>query len=216
MKATAMCYEAMTDEELILAYYDCDDEAFEVLWKRHYDHLVPLAYRLLPRMPGQREKAEDFASEGLLKALGTKGRPSARWGPERATVATWLKRIVRYGVIDFLRKCPGRESPLSDVDGRTDQTEQGRLVEILKADDLGPLDRLLEDERSEILIDCLDWLSERRRVVIVLKFWQEISQTEIASVLGVSSATVAREVSDAKADLRRCLKRHLDGVRNRV
>ena len=55
----------------------------------------------------------------------------------------------------------------------------------------------------DYLIDALDRLSPRQRTAIVLRFYEQMSEREIAEAMGVRPGTVKSLVSRGLADLRR-------------
>ncbi len=57
------------------------------------------------------------------------------------------------------------------------------------------------------LWDALGRLGERRRVAVVLRFYEDLPDSEIAEVLGCAPSTVRSLVHRALADLRREVKR---------
>ena len=82
----------------------------------------------------------------------------------------------------------------------------GDLGEAPSAD----LAALLADEHREVLA-ALRRLPRRQREVLVLRYWSELSEAEIAEVLGVARGTVKSSASRGLA----ALSEHLGGTRAR-
>jgi len=64
---------------------------------------------------------------------------------------------------------------------------------------------LLADEHREVL-DAMARLSTRQREVLVLRYWSELSETEISQVLGVSRGTVKSTASRALDTLEKVME----------
>ena len=58
----------------------------------------------------------------------------------------------------------------------------------------------------EFLLDALDRLKERRRTALVLRYWADMSERDIALAMGVRPGTVKSLLSRGLADLRRVLE----------
>jgi RNA polymerase sigma-70 factor (sigma-E family) len=70
----------------------------------------------------------------------------------------------------------------------------------------GPDDRcLLADEHREVL-SALDQLAPRQREVLVLRYWSELSEAEIAEALGISRGAVKSTASRALDALEKILE----------
>ncbi len=66
---------------------------------------------------------------------------------------------------------------------------------------------LLAEEYREAL-QALSLLPERQREVIVMRYWSDLSDAEVASALGISKGTVKSSASRGLATLRRALPGH--------
>jgi len=69
------------------------------------------------------------------------------------------------------------------------------------------------DERA-VLRTALLKLPERRRAVLVFRFWLDLSIEQTADLLGCSASTVRSQASRGLNDLRRVLGRDLDELRS--
>jgi RNA polymerase sigma-70 factor (sigma-E family) len=65
----------------------------------------------------------------------------------------------------------------------------------------------------QVLMDALRALPPRQRAVIVLRYWEDLSETQTAEVLGCAVGTVKSQASKALAKLRTALGREtLEGA----
>lgn len=166
-----------SDEDLAIAAARGDRAAFSALLERHYDRLFALAWRLT----GERAEAEDLTQDICLalphKLAGFRGE---------ARVGTWLYRIAVNAAHDRRRR---RASHTRAAEGWGDW-------ELNRTD-------AAREERAQ-----LDWLTTAMRelpedlrdtLALVL---DDLTQAEVAEVLGVAPGTVAWRVSEAKKHLR--------------
>jgi hypothetical protein len=96
----------MTDEQLMAAYYECDNQAFRELDDRMRFWLGAMAFAMLravgnPRV-GKEKKAEELAHETLLVASESKYQPAARWSQQLGLVRDWLKDILVWKVVEYV------------------------------------------------------------------------------------------------------------------
>jgi RNA polymerase sigma factor (sigma-70 family) len=68
---------------------------------------------------------------------------------------------------------------------------------------------LLREEQREVLA-ALAALPPRRREAIVLRYWLDLSEAEIAAVMGISAGTVKSQVSRGLAALGKTMEQALE------
>jgi RNA polymerase sigma factor (sigma-70 family) len=66
-------------------------------------------------------------------------------------------------------------------------------------------DVLVDDDARQVLA-ALDELSERQREVLVLRYWADLSEAEIATTLGISAGSVKTHAHRGTAALARILE----------
>ncbi|MEV6861908.1 SigE family RNA polymerase sigma factor [Streptosporangium subroseum] len=73
--------------------------------------------------------------------------------------------------------------------------------------------RASDPDLFHVLMDALRTLPPRQRAVIVLRYWEDLSETQTAEVLGCAVGTVKSQASKAMAKLRSALGREtLEGA----
>lgn len=147
------------------------------------DHLIELYQHRLLRyllfLTGKREVAEDLFQETWMRVLLRGGQYNGK-----ARFDTWLFTIARNLVIDLSRK-----RTMSSLDEMSDASEDGRAFEIA-TDGPSPLDQFqLRENRAEVA-EVLLKLEANYREVLVLRFHEELSLEEIASVTRAPLSTV--------------------------
>ncbi len=150
------------------------DREFSVFAAARWPGLVRLAFGLT----GDRWLAEDLAQATLARAYVAWRRVRRADDPDaylrRILVNTSNRRFRRRRVAEQ----PG-DPPETPVDGPAD----------------------LVGERTALLA-ALRLLPPRQRAVIVLRYWSDLSDAQIAATLGCSAGTVRSQLSRALAKLR--------------
>jgi RNA polymerase sigma-70 factor, ECF subfamily len=137
-----------------------------------------LAFRLL----GDRDRMDDVLQEAYARAFRALPRFSGR-----ASLGTWLYRIVYNACLDELRRSGARkEVPLEEW--REARPERADLVE----------------QRLD-LEAALEALPPDLRAVVLLVDADELSYEEAAEVLGIPAGTVASRLSRAREALKGAL-----------
>jgi len=172
-----------TDEVLMARCRLGDGQAMDLLVSRYYQLLYRFAYRMLR----EREAAEDVAQEALLRAY----RSASRFHAGRR-FSSWLLAIAA----NLCRTELHRRSRRPECGG--DAVEDREAPGTVESAAL----RRLEGEAVE---RALGALSPEHRLVVVLFYYEEMSQPEIARVCGCAVGTVKSRLHYALARLRKLL-----------
>ncbi len=173
----------LADEELMCRYRDDGHaDVFTEIVHRYEREL----YRYLVRYLGDASLAEDvfqstFLQVHLKRGLFEKGRP----------FRPWLYSIATHQAVDALRKA-GRHPAVSldqRVGGRGG-AEASNLVDLLVADQEGPLADLEEAERRQWVRDSIAKLPDSLRQTLILAYYQDLKYREIAEILKIPVGTV--------------------------
>jgi RNA polymerase sigma-70 factor (ECF subfamily) len=189
-----------SDLALVHASKGGDRAAFEELVKRYDQRL----FRIAQNIVHNREDAEEAVQESFLKAF----QQLAHF-QERSQFSTWLIRIAVNESFMKLRKQHAR-SALSTISIDDEiQTEDGALPREIVDWTAGPEELYRTSELREILIKALQALRPSLRVVFVLRDIEELSVSETADALGLTSSAVKARLLRARLQLRERLNKYL-------
>jgi RNA polymerase sigma-70 factor (ECF subfamily) len=163
-----------------------DDQAFTQLVEAYQKPVYNLCYRML----GEPEAAEDASQETFLRAF----QHLDRYDPKRP-FATWLLSIAAHYCIDRLRR---RRFPTFSID---EEDEDGPAFEIPDADAPNPEREYVRREQKEKIQDVLASLDETDRAAIVMRYWNDASEIEIAESLGLTVSAVKSRLHRARLAL---------------
>lgn len=178
-------------DDLLLRAIGCGDEsAFRSLVERHIDRAYALALRILQN-PAD---AEDVVQETLLKIWNTRGS----WQEGRARFSTWLYRVVTNRCLDLRR--------------------QPRMEEMDSAPDLADaqpdaLTALHRDEVSDLLQAAMGRLPDQQRVAIILSYFDDLGNAEIAEVMETTVSAVESLLKRGRQALKKLLNREERDIR---
>lgn len=156
-----------------------NQEAFARIVQAYQRPVYNLAYRML----GSTEAAEDAAQETFLRVYTRLSSydPSFK-------LASWILSIASHYCIDCLRKGKGRQVSIEQVDG----------ARWIPDPHLSPEDRTLNVEERRAVRRQLDHLPDQYRLVIVLRYWHDMSYDEIAEVTESTESAVKSRLHRAR------------------
>jgi RNA polymerase sigma-70 factor (ECF subfamily) len=161
-----------------------DDDAFTSLVEAYQKPVYNLCYRML----GELEAAEDAAQETFLKAY----QNLTRYDRERS-FATWLLSIAAHHCIDKLRRRRFNSISIDeDEEGQTDIPDHS-------APD--PESEIMKRQQRERLQNCLQSLDVVDRAAVVMRYWQDCSEVEIAQALKLTVPAVKSRLHRARRAL---------------
>lgn len=148
--------------------------------------LKTVAFRLDPRLAG-RVDAEDVLQEAYLNAAQ---RCAHVEGDTEQSLFVWLRLIVGQTLVDVHRRhlgaqmrAAGREVALHR--GANAETTTASLAHGLLASVTSPSGAMQRSERAERLRAALASMDDIDREVLALRHFEELSNQEIAEVLGI-------------------------------
>lgn len=182
----------MNEEQTwILQAQQGNDEAFTRLVEHYQTPVFNLCYRML----GEPEAAEDAAQESLLRAY----QNLSRYDRQRP-FATWLLSIAAHYCIDRLRR---RRFVIFSLDA--EREDDDRPTELPDVDAINPEQEAIRREEQEGIQVALRGLDATDRAAIVLRYWYDFSEVEIASSLNLTVSAVKSRLHRARKAVARLL-----------
>jgi RNA polymerase sigma-70 factor (ECF subfamily) len=167
------------DAELLEQVGRHDPAGVRTLVARKLPRLLAVATRML----GDRMEAEDVAQEVFVRIW----KQATRWRKGEAKFDTWIHRVALNLCYDRLRG--RREDPRDDLPDEVDPAE--------------PPDARLEARARDARVrEALAALPARQREALVLTYYQEMSNTDAAALMGVTVDALESLLARARRNLR--------------
>jgi len=176
-----------------------DKEEFNKLIDAYSEKL----YRLAISITGNNLDAEDVLQETFIKVIRSIGSFQGK-----SSIYTWIYRIAVNEAIQVLRKGRNIVSSLDDED-----TEDISQPKEIRSWDLLPEDKIISKELKEKLDKAILQLSEKLKLVFVLRDLQDLSIQETAELLDVSEEVVKTRLLRARLALRESLTYYFEESR---
>ena len=175
----------LDDKQLVDRGLSGETNAFGELVKRYQGSVYATAFYFV----GRYGVAEDVAQDAFFAAYRALGqlKDGARFGP-------WLKAITCRTAANWLRRNAERinnETPLSY-----------RRTLVLEDAREGPASHAERNEVGERIQRAVDALPERYRLIVILRYLQELSYSEIADFTGDSKDEIRGILQKAGRKLR--------------
>lgn len=183
------------DENWVALAKSGDTDAMKELYERNRGRIFSLAYRYT----NNTADAEDILQESFVKAFASLRKCKL---DENAFFASWLYRIAVNCSMDHFRRRRGLqevvdlESHLAAADLEDPATPEGEYARA---------------EARRLVRLSLKGLSRRRRMIVVLRHYQQLKIAEIAAAMGCSEGSVKGQLFKALGQLRKDLGPRLEG-----
>lgn len=153
------------------------------LYDEYYDKIAHYVYVRI----GDKNEAEDIASEVFLKAL----KSIKSYEEQGAPMQAWLFRIAHNMVVDHLRKVSKYKTVSIDNVEIRDETDPADIAEI--------------NITMESVRKAMEQLTPDQREVLQLRFFGGLSSKEVAGVMKKTDGSVREMQSNALERLRQLL-----------
>jgi RNA polymerase sigma factor (sigma-70 family) len=196
--------QQVSDDQLILNYYACDDNAFERLYKRYRGKL----YGSFLGLSGDPSVADDLTQETLLKVVNTKNSGQGRYQPGQGDFKNWLFRIALNVWWDHLRRQKRQppQQPIPDEGATEEERRESKAAPEVPDRRAGPGAIAVARGFLGALKKCLMRLTPRERAAIILVYWFDLTGREAARVMGSTENAVWQLIHRALTRLRDCLQ----------
>lgn len=163
--------------------------------KKLIEHNLRLVVFIARRFENTGVNLEDLisiGSIGLIKAIGTYRRD------KNIRLATYASRCIENEILMHIRKIANQKTEIS-LDEPINMDGEGNellLSDILGTEEDAVFRPLEEDAEKKILREALAQLPEREREIVAMRYGlegrQELTQKEVAGILGISQSYISR------------------------
>ena len=187
-----------SDESPIEALRRGGEQALAGILSTNSERLRIVGLRLNPRLAGRLDAA-DVVQEAFLEA--SKRLPRFVHEP-RVPVFIWLRGVVLDTLVDLHRRHlgtgmrdAGREVSLQAA--AAPEASSLSLVACLIGDLTSPSQAAVREETARKIDEVLEGLDPLDREVLILRHFEQLTNSEVASVLGVKKAAASRRYTRA-------------------
>ena len=184
---------AKNDWEYVCLAIDGSQRAYETLMNRYKGAI----HQMMFKMVGNDEDAADLTQEAFTKAF----RKLPSYEPVYA-FSTWLFKIATNNCIDHIRK---KRLVTLSIDETIREDSDQQFSYNIKSDAHDPEVTLVRQQRSVMLREMVSQLSTKYRLMIEMRFYQELTYDEIATELQIPLGTVKAQLFRAKEMLHKQL-----------
>lgn len=177
----------ISDLDLVRAIQRGDESALGAL----YDRYSAILFGLIVRIINSRPEAEDILQQVFLQVWNR----AANFDEARGKVFTWLVTLARSRAIDRMRALAVRAKAV-DIAG-----QESPQVAAATGDEA-----VLRGEQREFIRGLLQELPEDQRTVLLLAYFEGLTQTEIAERLEQPLGTIKTRMRTALIRLREAMK----------
>jgi RNA polymerase sigma-70 factor (ECF subfamily) len=182
--------DASQTEEILVSARQGDPEAVNRLLERHRDSLRRVVQLRLDRALARRVDASDIVQDVMLEAHD---RLQEYLQDPKMPFHLWLRHLANDRIIDMHRHHRGaqrrsldREQPLaSPAFGEWSSYD---LAAQLRDDELTPAAASIRKELEARFLAALEQLNDEDREILLMRHFEHLGNSEVAQVLGLSTA----------------------------
>ena len=182
-----------SDQEIIIEYLNGNKEAFTEIVNRY----LKVVYNFIYRLVGNEKTAEDITQEVFLKIW----KNIQKFDLEKS-FKTWIFSIAKNTCVDYLRK--RKDIPMSffdDLNG--DNVVEDNLIDSEpKADQVS----ILIENKKQVDM-AISGLSMVQKEVIIMKYVNEMSLSEVAEIMDIPKDTVKSHYRRALIKMKKSLEK---------
>jgi RNA polymerase sigma-70 factor (ECF subfamily) len=179
------------DQILINQIIEGDANAFTVLVNRYKDLVFTLAIRMLKN----REEAEEVSQDTFIKTY-----KSLHKFKGDSKFSTWIYKVAYNSCLDQLKK---NKKFQNDVEINEFTEHQVKTID-------NAFDALVEDERKQLIQECLHLLPSEDSFLLTLYYFEEQSLDEIANIVNLTANNVKVKLFRSRKKLTTIFKKRLE------
>ena len=179
----------MTDEKIIKAIHDRDEKMMATVIDKYSRLLWKVASNILANISEQ--EIEECIADVYVDLWNNPGK----FDPDKGKLSSYLSMVTRYKSIDRYRKIL-RENCIS--------------IESLTHEEANPeknvLDIMIDEENKELLLKCINELSDSDKEIILRRYYHDQKPKEISVALDMPKKQIENRLYLAKQTLKQNLK----------
>lgn len=178
---------AVEDYEIVQRAVQYKEErAYAELMNRYKEAI----FNMMLKMVHNREDADDLTLEAFGKAFSKLATYTPRYA-----FSTWLFKIAINNCIDFIRK---KKLNMLSIDDPIESEGGQDFSSNLRSANLDPEQKYIREQKLMLMRSFLRQLNPKYRLMIELRFFEELSYDEIAKELDIPLGTVKAQLYRAK------------------
>jgi RNA polymerase sigma-70 factor (ECF subfamily) len=193
--------KALYDVELVKRAVDKHDQA---AYAELLDRYRESVYFLLMKMVNNKDDAEDLTIEAFGKAF----KNIEQYTPNFA-FSTWLFRIATNNCIDFIRK---KRMVTLSLDRTFTSGDGDEMTMDVRADIADPEESMIRKQKNVLMRSLVEKLKPRYRILIEMRYFQELSYEEIAEKLDLPLGTVKAQLFRSREFLYNIIRHQKDRI----
>jgi len=179
------------DQIIINQIIEGDTNAFTIL----VDHYKDLVFTLAIRMLKNREEAEEVSQDTFIKVYRSLDKFKGD-----SKFSTWIYKVAYNSCLDQIKKNKKYQRNVE-----INEFTQHQIKTIDSA-----FDALVDEERRQLIQDCLHLLPSEDSFLLTLYYFEEQSFDEIANVVGLTANNVKVKLFRSRKKLAAILKERLE------
>lgn len=187
----------LEDKQLVNAYTNGDEKAFEILLQRHKNKVFNFIYMKLRNQA----LAEDIFQETFIKVIKTLKKGNYN---EQGKFLPWVMRIAHNLMIDHFR----RANKVRMISESTSKSEDYNIFNILKHEDDNAEEEMIHDELVKQMVELIDHLPDSQRDILQMRIFKGMSFKDIADKEKVSINTALGRMRYALINIRKLIDKH--------
>ena len=192
-----MTMDNIDDRELVSAYINGDEKAFEALRMRHKDRI----YRFINMKVRDGALAQDIFQDAFIKIVNTLKAGNYN---EEGKFLPWAMRIAHNLVIDYFRK----NNKVKLISESSSQRDDFNIFHTIKQQDASIQDQITKGELESQMVELVEYLPEAQRDILRMRIFKEMSFKDIAELEGISINTALGRMRYALINLRKMIEEH--------
>ena len=183
------------DRDLVTAYINGDEKAFEALLMRHKDKI----YRFINMKVRDGALAQDIFQDAFIKIVNT--LKAGKYN-EEGKFLPWAMRIAHNLVIDYFRK----NNKVKLISESSSQRNDFNIFHTIKMEDENVEEEMTRVELESQMVDLIEFLPQSQSDILKMRIFKEMSFKDIADLEGISINTALGRMRYALINLRKMIE----------